>query len=93
MIRGNGKIGLSCTVIYKEYMVRYYLSWIALLSAASYALNAQADSSQQVIFNQIYSAAERAYGMNQELMNGVLPETKNRDAIGHPYFLDYYTDQ
>jgi len=93
MIRGNGKVGLSCTITHKEYMVRNFLIWIALLSAATYALNAQADSSQQVIFNQIYSAAERAYGMNQELVNGVLPESKNRDAIGHPYFLDYYTDQ
>lgn len=58
---GNGKVGLSCTVIFKEYMVRNYLIWMVLLSAATYALNAQVDSSQQAIFNQIYSAAERSF--------------------------------
>ena len=74
-------------------MSRKNLSCIVLLLAAAYALNAQVDSSRQVMFKEIYSAAERAYGMNQELMNGVLQESGEQDALGHPYFLDYYTDQ
>jgi hypothetical protein len=93
MICENGKIGKARTFILKEYMSRKYLRWILLLSAATYALNAQVDGSQQVIFKEIYSAAERAYGMNQELLNGVLLESKNQDALGHPYFQDFYTNQ
>ncbi len=93
MIRENGKFGLSCSFILKEYMSRNYLTWTVLLSAATCAINAQVDSSQQAIFEEIYSAAEQAYGMNQELLNGVLQERVNHDALGHPYFLDYYTDQ
>lgn len=76
-----------------KYLIRYYLIWMVLLSAASCALNAQVDPSHQALFNQIYSAAEREYGMHQELTKGVLLVSKNQDAIGHPYYLDYYTNQ
>jgi hypothetical protein len=76
-----------------KYTIRNYLICLVLLSAASCALNAQEDRSRQALFNQIYSAAEREYGMHQELTNGVLLVSKNQDAIGHPYYLDYYTNQ
>lgn len=49
------------------------------------------ERSQQPIFNQIYLAAEKEYGIHQELVNGVLFEKKNQDAIGHPYYMDYYS--
>jgi hypothetical protein len=75
------------------YTIRNYLIWMILLSAASCALNAQVDRSQQAVFNQIYLAAEGEYGMPQELTNGVLLVSKNQEAIGHPYYLDYYTNQ
>jgi len=74
-------------------MIRNYFSLILFLSLANNAVNAQVDSSQQVLFNQIYSAAEKEYGINQELINGLLFENKNQDAIGHPYFLNYYSNQ
>jgi len=74
-------------------LVRDYFCLILLLSLAGNALNAQADSSQQVLFDQVYSAAEKEYGIHQELINGVLFEKENQDAIGHPYFLDYHSHQ
>lgn len=76
-----------------KYTIRNYLICLVLLSAASCALYAQEDRSRQALFNQIYLAAEREYGMHQELTNGVLLVSKNQDAIGHPYYLDYYTNQ
>lgn len=66
---------------------------MVLLLSATCASNAQSDSVQQLLFNQIYSAAEKAYGMPRELMNGALIENENQDVKGHPYFLDYYTNQ
>jgi hypothetical protein len=74
-------------------MIRDYFSLILFLLLANNAINAQVDSSQQFLFNQIYSAAEKEYGIHQELINGLLFENKNQDAIGHPYFLDYYSNQ
>ena len=70
-----------------------YFSWILFLLLTNNAVNAQVDSSQQVLFNQIYSAAEKEYGINQELINGLLFENKNQDAKGHPYLLNYYSNQ
>ena len=51
------------------------------------------DASQQLLFDQIYSAAEKEYGINQELINGPLFENRNQDAKRHPYFFDYYSNQ
>jgi len=73
-------------------MIRKYFILILFLLLANNTVNAQVDSSQQFLFNQIYSAAEKEYGINQELINGILFENKNPNAIGHPYFLDYYSN-
>lgn len=74
-------------------MIKNYFSLILLLFLTNIAANAQADSSQQRLFIQIYSAAEREYGIDQGLINGLLFENKNKDLKGHPYLLNYYSNQ
>ena len=67
-----------------------------LLLAASNSGNtvfAQADSTRQILFNQIYAAAEEEYGIHQELINGSVFEDKNQAILGHPYLLDYFSDR
>lgn len=73
-------------------MIRSYFTLTLFLLLACNALNAQADSAQLLLFNQIYLAAEEAYGMPHELLNGSLFEEKYPDAIRHPYLLNYYTN-
>ena len=73
-------------------MIRNLFKILILLFVNS-ALTAQVDSSQFLLFRQIYSAAEREYGIDQELMNGFLMEVKNQNATGHPYLLDYYSNE
>jgi len=73
-------------------MIRRYFSLILFLLLACNAVNSQVDGSQQLLFNQIYSAAEKEYGIHQELINGLLVEDKNQDVRGHPYLLDYYSN-
>jgi hypothetical protein len=63
------------------------------LFATTQALHGQSDSVQEAVFKQIYAAAEREYGMHQELLNGALPPARLQDAIGHPYHLDYFSNQ
>lgn len=65
----------------------FLLSTVLLSSFFNTEINAQTDSSQQILFNQIYLAAELEYGIDQELVNGVLFENIYLYAIGHPYFL------
>ena len=74
-------------------MNRIYFNLVLSLLLACNVINAQEDSSQQVLFNRIYSAAETEYGIHQELLNGILFEEKNQDAIGHPYLLNYFSNQ
>jgi len=74
-------------------MIRDSLKLTLLLLLTHSAVHAQVDSSQQFLFNQIYLAAEKEYGIHQELINGLLFEPKHQDAIGHPYFLDFYSNQ
>jgi hypothetical protein len=76
-----------------KQMVRYQLGWMVLFSAFSFAVHAQEDSTQQLTFDQIYLAAEKEYGLHQELTSGLVPPGKDPDAIGHPYFMDYYSNQ
>jgi hypothetical protein len=78
---------------YPQEMSRAILHLIFALLLASNAVHAQEDSTEQVLFSQIYLAAEEAYGVHQELLNGLLFESKNQEASGHPYFLDYYSNQ
>ncbi|MDX2429850.1 MAG: hypothetical protein QNK35_02890 [Bacteroides sp.] len=73
-------------------MIRNYFSLALFLFLANNALNAQMDSAQRLLFNQIYSAAEKEYGIHQELINGPLFENKNQDVSGHPYLLNYYSN-
>jgi len=74
-------------------MIRNYFNFILFLFFANYAVNAQMDSSQQLLFNQIFSAAEKEYGIDQELVNGPLFENENQNINGLPYLLNYYTNQ
>lgn len=74
-------------------MFKNYFKVTILLFLTNSALHAQAYSTQQELFKQIYSTSENEYGIDQELINGLLFENKNQDAGGHPYFLDYYTNQ
>ena len=74
-------------------MIRNYYRLTFLFLLANHALYAQTDSMQQSLFNQIYAAAEQAYGIDQELINGPLFENSNQDVTGIPYLLNYYTDQ
>ena len=79
-----------------RYGVRIYLCLIMILVAAciaSSALHAQADSSQHILFAKIHSAAEEEYGIHHELVNGALFEDKYQDVIGHPYYLNYFSDK
>ncbi len=73
-------------------MIRNYFSLALFLLLANNALHAQVDSPQELLFNQIYLAAEKEYGIDQELINGPLFENKNQDVNGHPYLLDYYSN-
>lgn len=73
-------------------MIRTIFCLILFLLLASNAVNSQVDSSRQFLFTQIYWAAEREYGINQELINGLLFENKNQDVSGQPYLLDYYSN-
>ncbi len=70
-----------------------YFCLILFLLLSNYALNAQKDSSQQLLFNQIFTAAEKEYGINQELINGPHFENENQNINGLPYLLNYYTNQ
>ena len=74
-------------------MIRYYFNIILFLFCALKAVNAQMDSSQQILFNQIFLAAEKEYGIDQELVNGPLFENENQNINGLPYLLNYYTNQ
>ncbi|MEX0981498.1 MAG: hypothetical protein WD577_10275 [Bacteroidales bacterium] len=74
-------------------MNRNFLNLLLFLVLANNNVNAQVDSSQQVLFNHIYLVAEKEYGINQELINGLLFENISRDIIGTPYFLNYYSNQ
>ncbi len=73
-------------------MRRYCFNLVIFLLWANTAVNAQVNSSQQILFKQIYSAAENEYGTHQELINGVLFEKAHQDVTGHPYLLDYYSN-
>lgn len=73
-------------------MRRYCFNLVIFLLLAHTAVNAQVNSSQQLLFKQIYTAAENEYGIHQELINGVLFEKKHQDVTGHPYLLDYYSN-
>lgn len=68
-----------------KFILRFLLSTILLNSFINSELNAQNDISEQTIFNQIYSAAEQEYGIDQELVNGVHFENLYLYSIGHPY--------
>ncbi len=74
-------------------MIRNYFCLILFLLLSNYALNAQKDSSQQLLFNQIFTAAEKEYGINQELINGPHFENENQNINGLPYLLNYYSNQ
>ena len=74
-------------------MIKYFFCLMLCMGFANCTLDAQADSSQHLIFSQLYSSAEEEYGVDQELMNGFLFEDINEDASGHPYFLDYFSNQ
>ena len=74
-------------------MIRNHFSLIIFLVLANNAVNAQVDSSQQILYNQIFSAAEKEYGINQELVNGPLFENNDQNINGLPYLLNYYTNQ
>jgi len=80
-------------IILRQDIIRNYFRWILFLLISINAVNAQVDSSPQLLFNQIYSAAEKEYGIHQELIKGLLFENKNQDAKGHPYFLNSYSNQ
>lgn len=84
---------LPQTLIHRPSMIRSCLSCIFFLLAVNQALHAQVDSTQEAVFKQVYAAAEREYGMHQELLNGALPPARLQDAIGHPYHLDYFSNQ
>lgn len=77
----------------KTGMIIDFLKWTLLLLLPAHGIHAQADSSPQGLFNQIYLAAEKEYGIPQELINGLLFEAKHEGARGHPYFLEYYSNQ
>lgn len=77
----------------KLNMIRNYFSLMLFLLLANHALNAQMDSSEQLLFNQIFSKAELEYGIDQVLINGPLYENRNPDVTGLPYLLNYYTNQ
>lgn len=74
-------------------MIRIYFCLILVLLLSNYGLNAQVDSSEQLLFNQILLAAEKEYGINQELINGPLYENESQNINGIPYLLSYYTNQ
>ncbi len=74
-------------------MIRNYFSFIFFLFFTNSAVNAQMDSSQQLLFNQIFSATEKEYGIDQELVNGPLFENENQNINGLPYLLNYYSNQ
>ena len=74
-------------------MIRNYFCLILFLLLSNNAVNAQMDSSQQLLFNQIFLAAEKEYGIDQELVNGPLFENENQNINGLPYLLNYYTNQ
>jgi hypothetical protein len=66
---------------------------IFLLSIANNIVNAQEDSAQHLLFSHLYSAAEKEYGIHQGLINGYLFEEENQNASGHPYLLNYYSNE
>ena len=74
-------------------MIRNYFCLILFLLLSNNSVNAQEDSSQQLLFNQIYSAAEKEYGIDQGLVNGPLFENENQNINGLPYLLNYYSNQ
>ncbi len=74
-------------------MIRIYFCLILVLLLSNYGLNAQVDSSEQLLFKKIFLAAEKEYGINQELINGPLYENESQNINGNPYLLSYYTNQ
>lgn len=73
--------------------MRNYFCLILFLLLSNKAVNAQVDSSQQLVFKQIFSAAEKEYGIDQGLVNGPLFENENQTINGIPFLLNYYTNQ
>lgn len=73
-------------------MIRSLLCLVCVFLITVHALHAQSDNKQQILYNQIYAAAEHESGMHQELINGQLYEAKNTNVIGDPYFLNYYSN-
>jgi len=69
-------------------MIRNCFRLILFLLSANNAVSAQSDSSQQILFSKIYSAAEEEYGIHQELVNGLQYYNRNPGALGHPYLLE-----
>lgn len=81
------------TATYKSpEMIRCLLCIVSLFLISVHALHAQEDNRQQILYNQIYAAAEQEYGMHQELINGQLYKAKNENVIGDPYFLNFYSN-
>jgi len=74
-------------------MIRNYICLILFLLLSRHALIAQVDNAQQLLFNQIFSAADKAYGIDQGLINGPLFENENKNVRGLPYLLNYYSNQ
>jgi hypothetical protein len=70
-----------------NYTFMFLLSTILLSSFFIKEIKAQNDTSQKVLINQIYSAAELEYGIDQNLVNGVYFENLYQYTIGHPYLL------
>lgn len=70
-----------------NFTLLFLISTILLSSFFNTGINAQNDISQPTLFNNIYSAAELEYGIDQELVNGVLFENFYLPIVGHPYFL------
>ena len=74
-------------------MVRIFLILLVLLFIAGSGVNGQENNARELAFNQLYTAAETEYGIHQELVHGFLYEDKNPGVLGHPFLLDYYSNQ
>lgn len=73
-------------------MIKFFFCLIFFLLFPGLALIAQMDSAQQLLFNQIYLAAEKEYGIDQGLVNGPLFENENQNVNGLPFLLNYYSN-
>jgi hypothetical protein len=65
--------------------IKFLLITILSHSIISPEVIGQKDPSEQALFNQIYSAAEKEYGIDQVLVNGVYFENIYARSLGHPY--------